>query len=213
MMNTYIIKEKARLIRKAQEDFYTDFGLRHTPFTRKTFFYFFELNGAKYVHKESLRFVYTNANTWTNNSDPSMCSLYKEFKVPEVLSFLSNNDSSLLPAILEETENFIVFDYIPGKPVDSISKEEYNYIKGENEKMSLTPFYNSMAYNLLRADKLYLIDLKHFEYKKDIPFFIYFYNFDFGINKLYTDVDVDINLINGILDVDYPFAESDIIYY
>lgn len=139
-MNTYIIKEKARWIRQAQKDLFQEFGIEHTPFTRKDFFYFFELDRRKYVHKQALEFVYSNAGTWTNDSDPSHCNLAKQYEIPEVIDFLQNNDSELIPDLLEVTDNFLVFDYIPGKPVDSITEEEYNYLKDETLFMNLTPF-------------------------------------------------------------------------
>jgi len=70
-----------------------------------------------------------------------------------------------------------------------------------------------MTYNLLRAEKLYLIDLKHFEERKDLPFFIYFYNYDNCINRLYTDKNADIDKIKDHLSVDYPVEDTEIIYY
>lgn len=213
-MNTYIINEKVRLIRKAQADYKKDFGLDYTPFTRKNFFYFFVRDNKKYVHKESLRFVYTNADTFHNDSDPTFCYLQKQVDIPDVVSFLGSAKSPLLPTLLEETSSFLVFDYIPGEPIKSLNEKDYKYIKDEVDKLELTPFYNSMTYNLLKNNnKVYLIDLKHFEKKVDIPFFIYFYNYDFGINTLYTDERSNVSLIKEIIDVDYPFDKANIIYY
>ena len=212
-MNTYIIKEKARWIRRAQKDLFQEFGIEHLPFTRKDFFYFFDIDRRKYVHKEALEFVYSNADTYSYRSDPVYCNLAKEYEIPDIVHFLENTESELLPPLVEVTDNFLVYDYIPGKPVDSITEEEYNYLKDENTFTELTPFYNSMTYNLLRAEKLYLIDLKHFEERKDLPFFIYFYNYDNCINRLYTDKNADIDKIKDHLSVDYPVEDTEIIYY
>lgn len=212
-MNTYIIKEKAQWIRRAQNDLFREFGIKHIPFTRKQFFYFFDIDRKKYIHKEALKFVYSNADTYSYRSDPVYCNLAKEYEIPDIMNFLENAENELLPTLVEVTDNFLVYDYIPGKPVESITEQEYNYLKDKDTFMELTPFYNSMTYNLLREDKLYLIDLKHFEERKDLPFFIYFYNYDNCINKLYTDKNADIGKIKEHLLVDYPIEGTEIIYY
>ena len=212
-MNTYIIKEKARWIRRAKNELFQEFGIEHTPFTRKEFFYFCNIGRKKYVHKEALKFVYSNAETYSYRSDPVYCNLAKEYNAPDIIHFLENTESELLPPLVEATENFLVYDYIIGKPVDSITEEEYNYLKDENIFTELTPFYNSMTYNLVRADKIYLVDLKHFEERLDLPFFIYFYNHDNCINRLYTDKNSDISKIEAHLAIDYPTDDMEIIYY
>jgi hypothetical protein len=213
-MNTYLTQSKVRLIRQAQQDLLAIHGLHHTPFTRKIYFYFFELNGCKYVHKESLKFVYSNADTYTTEVDPHFCHLTQETVPVDVCSFLESYTGDFLPKLLESNQKFLVYEYIDGDPVDFITQQEFYRLKSRHNEMELTPFYNSMTYNLARTENdIKLIDLKHFETKKLLPFFIYLYNEDNSVNSLYIEKNTDVSDIKKHLSVDYPMDSTTIIEY
>ena len=213
-MNTYLIKSKVDLIKKARQDFLEIYGIDYTPFTRKLHFYFFIYNDLKYIHKESLNFVYSNADTWTRNIDPTYCSLTKEYDVFDVYPFLESYTGELLPELVESNEKFIVYKYTDGDPINSVTSEEFYKLKQEHCKMPLTPFYNSMTYNLVRADNtIKLIDFKHFEIKDNKPFFIYLYNEENRVNTLYVEQGTVLETIFAHLAIDYPVYDATIIEY
>ena len=213
-MNTYLIQSKTRLIRQAQQDLLDVYGIDYTPFTRKIYFYFFELNGKKYIHKESLKFVYSNAETYTTEIDPYYCHLTKEYNPVDVCLFLESHPGDLLPTLLDKNDRFLVYEYIKGTPVESITEQEFYILKDRVSTSLLTPFYNSMAYNLARTDNdIKLIDLKHFEIKTKLPFFIYLYNKDNNINILYVDHNTQVDEILKYLAIDYPTTQTTIIEY
>lgn len=214
MMNSYLIQSKARLIRQAQQDLLDIYGINYTPFTRKIYFYFFELNGRKYVHKESLKFVYSNAETYTTEVDPHFCYLTKQKDPVNVCSFLESYKGNFLPKLLDDNHAFFVYEYIDGDPVDYIDHNEFYKLKEYHNTLELTPFYNSMTYNLARAsDGIKLIDLKHFELKKSLPFFVFLYNKENGVNKIYIESNSDLGSIKDHLSIDYPVEYSSIITY
>jgi hypothetical protein len=211
-MNTYIIKSKVEKITRAKKDFYDLYGKKLTPFTRKDFFYFFIHNNKKYLHKESLDFVYSNADTFTNNIEPNCCDIYDKKSPLKIYDFLRNYKGKLLPKLLEENEKFLVYEYVNGNPIISINKEEYEFLKQCHDNMILTPFYNSMAHNLISTEcGLKLVDFKHFEEKGDKPFFVYFFNEKFKVNELhFSERLLD---IQNHLKKDYPVEKSKLIQY
>lgn len=211
-MNTYLIKSKVDLIKEAKSDFYNVYGIDYTPFTRKKLFYFFIIDGKKYVHKKSLQFVYSNCDCYTYDIDPYYCNIKKEYDPVDVIPFLESYEGNLLPLLLDSNEHFLVYEHIDGAPLESITPEQYTLLKELDSKLTYTPFYNSMTYNLV-GDIPKLIDLKHFDPRDDKPFFIYFYNEDNCINRLYTDSESDLNSIVSHLSIDYPVQDAEIIYY
>jgi hypothetical protein len=213
-MNTYLIKSKVELIKQARDDFKQCYGIDYTPFTRKMFFYFFIYGDKKYVHKQSLEFVYANANTYTTDVFPDKCALEKQLVPLDILPILSAYQGRLLPPLVEETDKFLVYQYTDGIPVDNISKDEYYFIKEQDSLMEVTPFYNSMAYNLARSqDRITLIDFKHFETRSALPFFVYLYNEFHGINTLYVDQSPPLQEILQHLATDYPASASTIVKF
>jgi hypothetical protein len=210
MTNTYITNSKAQWIRRACKDFKEISGIEHLPWTRKNFFYFFEHRGKKYVHKDALRFVYTNADTYSHEREPDCCPLVKEINPIDVIEFLETTTSELFPPLIESNDKFLVYEYVQGTPATDITAEEFFWIKEQHNKLSHTPFTNSMTYNLVRADQLKLVDLKHFE-AKSLPFFVYFYNKENNINSLYLDNESNCMAVFEHLRVDYP-VDSAIIY-
>lgn len=216
-MNSYLIKSKVDLIKEAKQDFFDCYGIDYTPFTRKEFFYFFVYEGKKYVHKKSLEFVYSNAGTFGYDIDPISCNLTKEFNPPDVSKFLEEYTGSLLPKLDHANNKFLVFEYEHGEPMMSVSADEFFYLEQANDNLDLTPFYNSMTYNLLRTDctdfPVKLIDLKHFDEKDEKPFFIYMFNEQNCVNTLYVEKDSNLALILDHLTIDYPVNDAKIIKY
>jgi hypothetical protein len=213
-MNTYLINKKVQFIKEARADFNHLYGQDCSPFTRKIYFYFFIQNNKKYIHKRALQFIYTNADTYTNDVDPQICQLTKQITPVDVCEFLGNYTGPLLPTLLECNNSFLVYEYCPGDPVEDITQAEFNYLKTQHEHLSLTPFYNSMTYNLVRNNnQIKLVDFKHFEPKDTKPFFLYLYNRDNGVNTLYIEKGTDTEPINTHLAIDYPVKDAIIIEY
>lgn len=213
-MNTYLTQSKVQFIKEARDDFKRIYGLDHTPFTRKIYFYFFEHRNKKYVHKRSLKFIYSNADTYTTEVDPYYCNLTKQTTPVDVITFLERYQGQLLPKLLENNDSFLVYEYWPADPVDSVTSDEFWYLKGQHERLELTPFYNSMTYNLARNDnQIKLIDLKHFEPKDSKPFFLYLYNEENNVNTLYIEKGTDTAPIANHLAIDYPVLDAIIIEY
>lgn len=213
-MNTYIINSKVRLIKEAKKDFFDCYGIEHTPFTRKQFFYFFEYEGRKYVHKESLHFVLTNADTYTYTLDPYHCELTKQYEVPDIIGFLESYEGSFLPQLVDTNDKFLVYEIVDGDPVESVTEEEFFYIKEQLDLLTFTPFYNSMTYNMVRNNTgIKLIDFKHFEVKDDKPFFVYFFNEDNCINSLYIERGTDLDKAMQHVAIDYPVSDAHIVCY
>ena len=212
-MNSYLIKSKVDLIREAKNDFLALYNEQCYPFTRKTFFYFFIQDDKKYIHKKSLNFVYTNANCYIDDVDPSHCSLTKHDPV-DVCSFLETYKGKLLPKLIENNPMFFVYEFYEGDPITSINKEDFFFLKEQHESLPLTPFYNSMTYNIVRGkDGLKLVDFKHFEEKDTKPFFVYMYNELQSINHLFVEEGTDINPIVEHLEKDYPVAKAEVYTY
>lgn len=200
-MNLYITSLKAQQIRQAQSDF------GHIPyydmFTPKNFFYFFKHDGMKFIHKESLRLCYTNGDTYSEEIDtPNYCCIDadRNIKVPE-LTFMN----PLMPELMVDTEKFYIMDYVQGDACTDITEDEFFYLKNNRDFGGFTPFYNSMAFNLVRSPQgLKLIDMKHFEPIDEKPFFIYMYNKKFQINTLYVEQGTDLSSVLNHLNRDYP---------
>lgn len=213
-MNTYLIKSKVRLLRQCQKDFLDTYGEQIQPFTRKAFFYFHVKDNIKYVHKESLKFVYSNADTFTTDHDPISCRHEKLYEPVDIIQFLEGYSGELLPHKLSQNEKFIEYSFEEGEAVTNITEEEFFILKQYNQETSLTPFYNSMAYNLIRINTgIKLVDLKHFENKDDKPFFVYMYNRDADLNVLYVEPNTPLVPIVNRLRMDYPVDNIEVVTY
>lgn len=213
MMNTYLTYSKIQKIKTARDEFAAIYGKSYTPFTRKIFFYFFILDNKKYVHKESLNFVYTNADTYSDIKDPYYCPLVKK-NMMDICAFLEHTNSPLLPKLLENNEKFLVYEFYEGSLATLINKEEFYYLKDMQERLEYTPFYNSMAFNLVRGkDGVKLIDFKHFEKKDKKPFFVYMYNYEQNINLLYLETQKHLAIAADHLKKDYPVDKAKVIIF
>jgi hypothetical protein len=213
-MNTYLIKSKIDLIKEARQDFLDLYGIDYTPFTRKIYFYFFVHNELKYIHKRSLNFIYSNADTWTFTQEPDRCGLVKEYDIIDLYPFLESYSGSLLLDLVEHNDKFLVYKYAHGDPIESITKQEFYQLRSAHDEMLFTPFYNSMTYNLVRtADSIKLVDFKHFEPKDNKPFFVYFHNEQNRVNTLYIEQGTPLKPIIDHLEIDYPVNSATIREY
>ncbi len=213
-MNTYLINSKVQFIKQAREDFKRLYNLDCAPFSRKIYFYFFIHDNKKYIHKRALQFVYSNADTYTQDIDPSLCRLSKQITPVDIYPFLESYQGTLLPKLLESNDSFLVYEYWPGDAVESVTAEEFRYLKEQHALMPLTPFYNSMTYNLVRNNgDIKLVDFKHFEPKDTKPFFLYLYNKDNRVNTLYVENGTNLGPIVDHLGIDYPILDATIIEY
>lgn len=195
---SYLLDNKVRFIRQCQQDVFEQFTVKVTPWTRKAFFYFVVYDGIKYVHKEALRFVYT-----TDEKKQKTCTA-----IPDFESFLSDYNGHLLPEKLAQTDKFWLYEYYEGSPLLTINTDDFWQLKKYHKECHITPFYNSMAYNLVRGARgVKLVDFKHFE-EKDKPFFVYFYNEDANVNRLFIDAESDNSKTFEHLAVDYPVADA-----
>jgi hypothetical protein len=148
--------------------------------------------------------IYTNYDTYTYDLEPVTCNVNKE--LTDIFDF----DLLELP----QTKYFYVAPWIEGETIYDITKDDFYYLKDLYEDKEYTPFYNQMIFNIVRSfedDKPYVIDYKHFEYKKDLPFFIYFYNKKYKINTLYYETDLE--QIQKHLEIDYPIREAKIVRF
>jgi hypothetical protein len=198
--NSYRNKCKIKLMREAIEDFKKDFRLKpDTFFTEKDNFYFIKKSNKKYIHKKSLKMIYTNYDTYTYDLEPETCKIQKIFDEKDIFDF------DLLD--FPQTEHFYISPWIDGETVLDITKNDFYYLKNLYKDKTYTPFYNQMLFNLIKNQKgIHIIDYKHFEYKKDLPFFIYFYNKEYKINTLYYEKDLE--KIKEHLKKDYPIQEA-----
>ena len=209
-MNLYLTKFKVKQIRKAAKDF----GSPIKGFTRKAFFYFFIHDGIKYIHKESLHGVYTNAFTYSDKEDtPNYCELNSAHTDDfyAILDFVVKGNK-LLPNI-ECNDKFIYHKLIDGDILTHITQEQFTELE-QYESLAFTPFYNSMCYNLIDTPNgIKLIDFKHFERKGSLPFFVFMNNDDANINVLHMKHSTPYEAIIKHLNKDYNVALKDIIYY
>lgn len=209
-MNLYLIKFKVDQIKQAAYDY----GKPINGFTRKLFFYFFIDNNIKYIHKQSLFGVYTNAFTYSDEEDtPNYCRLndkpIKDTFKP-ILDWIVKGNS-IIPKV-NDSEHFISHKVMKGEVLNSLTQDQFFELKEYDGEY--TPFYNSMCYNLIdTVDGIKVLDMKHFELRDDKPFFIYMYNEDHGINKLYVESNTQLKPIFDHLNKDYYVTKQDVIYY
>jgi hypothetical protein len=201
---SYRNKMKIKLMREAVEDFKKDLDKEPKHFfTKKENFYFIRDEDKKYIHKKSLRMIYTNYDTYTYDLEPETCMLTKQYK-PLDLCLLG------LP---EASKNFYIVNWLEGEQILSLEENDYFHLKDKWKNINFTPFYNQMAFNLVKNENgIFIIDYKHFENKRDLPFFVYFYNKDFNINILYYEKNEnDLEKIKDYLSIDYPIEKAELV--
>lgn len=209
----YLLKSKAFNTRNAIKDFKTDFGKDIKIFTEKNFFYQTIVNDVKYIHKESYMFYLTNGYTYSQDVIPYKCDFPKNYLDEELNNeilklILSKNE--FLPDI-KESEHFYYHKIVQGESITDISDKEFFELKEIYDKNDIIPFYNSMCYNIVRSvNGLKLVDLKHFEFKDNKPFFVYLNNVERNINTLYIEESSDLEIVLAHLKRDYNITNENI---
>lgn len=208
---------KAKQIREAMADYKQEFDKNVKIFTNKEFFYFFMDDNKKFIHKDSLRFRLTNADTYGYNINPEVCLLEDRKNVPsmekeikDIFDFIINTKSPLMPE-LTQTKNFLSYEFIEGEPLKEITLEDFYILKEFHEQHEFTPFYNSMCYNIIRTKSgLKIVDFKHYERKDKKPFFVYMYNQKYNVNTLYLETSTNLYQVLEYLKQDYPIMQNNI---
>lgn len=212
MINLYLSWFKAKQIRKATEDF----GEPIEGFTRKLFFYFFVKDGYKYIHKDSLRAVYSNADTYSSDEyTPNYCLINNKPNSAnfDIIMDYIINGGSLIPMV-KDIGKFLVHPMEQGEILTEVNESEFFELKNIAKDEPYTPFYNSMCYNLIKTKEgVKLIDFKHFEKNDGKPFFIYMNNYKSKINKLYIEHGENIEDVREHLAMDYKVQQMDVVFY
>lgn len=217
-LNRFLLVEKSKQILKAKKHYLEDFDKETKMFTNKEFFYFFLDEGKKYIHKDSLRFCLTNADTYNfdinptgeTNTDPQVVKAFEK-EIHDLFEFYTNYKGNFLPN-LQSSKHFFYYDFVEGESITSITDEEFFKLKEFHDSSEFTPFYNSLCYNIVREpnNSLKIIDFKHFERKDEKPFFVYLYNEDHRINVLYMEKTDDLKQALSHLIQDYPVRYENI---
>lgn len=207
-MREYLRLEKIKRLHQAKADLKTDFNIdvpEGTGFTLSDMFHFIRIDDKKYVHKESMRFILTNGDTYnvnqeitekvTINHDPEV-KKKTDANMERMFQFFREdiNSFKLYPEFLEESEHFFVFKYYGDgwENLSSLTKEDSKYIRKNYVKTykktneTVTPFYNQMSHKLLKNIKtgeIKMVDLKSLEFRPKTDLAIYMYND--AVNDLY----------------------------
>lgn len=207
-MKEYLRQEKIKRLYQVKSDLMTDLGLEveaGTGFTRSDMFHFVAIDGKKYIHKDSMRFVLTNGHTYFLHQESLDCFTVNpnleerrliDENVERMFRFFREdiNNFPLYPEYLEETENFFVFKYYDGdwENIDYLTREDSKYIRKhyiksyKSSRETITPFYNQMLNKLVKNKKtgeLKMVDLKSLEFRPKTDLAIYMYNGP--VNDLY----------------------------
>jgi hypothetical protein len=172
----YDLRSKIVNIKQAQDDF---FAIYHehiqVPHTNKPLFYFIAKDGKKYVHKHSLRFIYSNRDTFTLEDGVNYCKLTQEFTPLDIVSMLEAEQIPFFPRLLDTNEYFLVYEYVDGELMQDLTNDDYQECKALHQSCKYTPFYNSINDNLIRTPSgIKLIDFKQLDpVDPTIPFYVY----------------------------------------
>lgn len=236
----HLLESKTKFIRLFREDLKKDFGVdvpEGYGFTQSDFFYFGALGEFKYVHKEAMRFILTNGDTYQeheplNGEFPFEADQERKEVVNNKIEVLFNffrseiNQHPLYPEFTRESESFLVFKYYRPEAgwgrINSLSRVDARHIKENYKPLEsrsdtfATPLYNQMADKVFKhkeSGEIKFVDLKSFELRPKAKPMIYFYN---GvINDLYVlglNISPRKKLIRRF-ELDYPVMDARIKRY
>lgn len=236
----YLLENKTNFIRRFRDDIKKDFDVdvpEGHGVTQSDFFHFGVVDGLKYVHKEALRFIFSNAGTYQLH-EPSSKNLEFVASEPEkkaventiekLFDFFRGeiNEHSIYPEFIRESEKFFVFKYYSAEEgwgrINSLSRSDAKYIKARYKGLSkqtnkvVTPLYNQMfdkVFKNRKTGEIKFVDLKSFELRPKEKPMVYFYNGD--VNDLYV-LGVSIATRNKLVErfaIDYPVKNTRIKRY
>lgn len=200
-MREYLRLEKIKHLHQVKLDLKSDFNLDvadGTGFTRSEMFHFVRIGDKKYVHKESMRFILTNGDTYNVNQqladnvfinkDPEIRKK-TDANVDRMFKFFREdiNQFPLYPELLEETPHFFVFRYYDGdwENISWLSKADSKYIRKhyvkayKNTNETITAFHNQMSHKLvknMKTGEIKMVDIKSLEFRPKTDLAIYMFN-------------------------------------
>lgn len=202
-LSAYDVWSKVQHTRQAQADFLELYGERVSPFTSNQYFYFIIHNGKKFVHKQSLKYIYTNRGTFTLDEGLDYCKLVKEFTPIDIVSILENEQLPFMPRLLDANEQFLVYEFTTGEMIQHITADDYYECKRIHAATHLTPFYNSINGNMIRTvSGIVLIDFKQLDpIDQSQPFYVYLRWPN--ATELHVDSQTDVDPIIQMLDDEF----------
>lgn len=236
-MSVYLREEKVKWLHKMRDDLRKDFGIEvphGSGFSKKSFVHFIVVDGKKYVHKEALRFIYTNGDTYFMNVEmPKYFSVNQDqteikridANADRIFNFFRQeiNQCKIYPDFLAETENYFVFKYYSEdewERLERLTRYDTDFIKSsfdqtfKGEREVITPFYNQMYNKLYRhktTGEIVMVDLKGLEVWPKSSLAILMYGA--FVNDLYL-LERRFLTRNYLLKpfaIDYPVQETNII--
>lgn len=214
-------EKKIQFLYEAKDKIFEDFGIDvplGTGFGKSKNFYYIRVGNKKYLYKPALKYLVTESPDIDRDLNFTFDELLEKYR--KVI-----NKKTILPTLLEESENFLVFEYYleedgwfkmddlkpkDGKVIVSLTKELW----GSDRKV-LFPFYNqlySKIYKNINTGDIKIVDLKYVEIQKRRPVFVYVC--DYNLNSLYY-LERNFNpLFNAkkILAREYPVSEAQEFY-
>lgn len=206
----YLVDKKVEYIYRFSKDIKKEFDIDiklGTGFKNIQFHYSAPVDGKLYVHKDALRFVYTNADTYLEDSreiqtykfctDSKVIDEYNA-RIKTIFEFIRSGfgGSSLFPKVLDESQSFFVLennDEDLWEPVFRLRKEDKVELLMEFEslykkkKMIVSPFKSELSGEIFRhkdTGKLKIFDMRKLKIHAN-DFFVIYFN-DWGtINNLY----------------------------
>lgn len=202
----YLLDNKIRLMKKFAQDLKKDFKISVPEgygFTKSDFFHFGAIEDKKYVHKEALLFFFTNALTYNydatkNDFDENNIQVDPKEKekidsnIKKMIDFFRTDKrkKSLYPRLLEESENFFVFEFYQEgdtwRKLSALTRKDARYIRKnlvempKHKGMYLSPFKNQMCKKIMKnkvTGELKLIDIKSYEVVDYCPRIIYMFSY------------------------------------
>lgn len=200
-MKEHLRLKKIQFLYEVKNALQSDFNIGinlGTGFTKSDFFHFVPFEGKKYVYKEAMRFILTNADTYylhrplsseyeMNPDQEERSSI--DNSIDKMFNFFRHdiNDFKLYPEFIEETDNFFVFKYYDEdwEKITSLTWKDSRYISKhfiwsyKKSQETVTPFFNNMPHKLMKNIKtgqIKMIDLKSLEFHSVSNLAIYMYS-------------------------------------
>lgn len=207
----YLLDNKLKYIYRFVHDAKKDFGIDVKPgtgFKNIQFYYSANIDGKMYVHKDALHFVYTNADTYVEDSreiqsfkfckDQSVIDDYNK-KIETIFDFIRSDFSKceFFPRLLDESPNFFVFECLDEDDWEPVYRlrvddrkdlvQKFNLAYG-GKKNIVSPFKSELSGEIYRnknSGNLRIFDMAKLKSHVNDFFVIYFCDRR-NINTLYV---------------------------